>query len=133
MTQRTIDEKLNDIFEIIKAIEIEDDPGVSTVMLDCFILGLNVIKELSENPTDTRDKFDVSQHVEMVSRILGIPLKDLVMQCIDEVNTALGNSDKPVDQNTLDFITSQSDLDDYDKFLAQNKAKEDLDFLSKAI
>jgi hypothetical protein len=41
--------------------------------------------------------------------------------------------DKEVDKNTLEFITSASDLDDYEKFLAQAKAKEDLDFLSNAI
>ena len=70
MTQelKPIDEKLNDIFEIIKAIEIEDDPGVSTVLLDGFILSLNIIKELSEtqNPAET---IDISEQIKMVSRL----------------------------------------------------------------
>jgi methylthioribose-1-phosphate isomerase len=135
MTQqlKPIDEKLNDIFQIIKDIEIEDDPGVSTVLLDGFILSLNIIKELSEksNPAET---LDISEQIQMVTRCLGVNLEELVVHIVKQMNEGQdGNSDKPVDQNTLDFIISNSDLDDYEKFLAENKAKEDLDFLSKAI
>jgi hypothetical protein len=135
MTQelKPIDEKLNDIFEIIKAIEIEDDPGVSTILLDGFILSLNIIKELSEK-TEPTETLDISAQIQMVSKCLGISLEELVINIVKEMNEGQdGNSDKPVDQNTLDFIISNSELDDYEKFLAENKAKEDLDFLSKAI
>jgi hypothetical protein len=128
----TINEKLDAILEIIKSIEVEDDPGVSTVLLDGFILSMNVIKELSER-TEPTDTIDISKQIEMVTSILGISLTDLVMQIIKDMNENQEMPDKEVDKNTLDFITSTADLDDYDKFLAQSKAKEDLDFLSKAI
>lgn len=129
---KPIDEKISDIFQIIKDIEIEDDPGVSNVLLDGFILSLNIIKELSER-TEPVEHVDISEHIKMVSRCLGISLEDLVVQIVKQMNEGQDASDKPVDQNTLDFIISNSDLDDYEKFVAENKAKEDLDFLSKTI
>jgi hypothetical protein len=127
----TLEEKIEAIFSIIRTIETEDDPGVYMIMLEGFILSLNLIKELSEK--GTRENVDISEHLEMVSRVLGISMKDLVLQIINEVNEGQATNDKAVDENTLAFITSTGDLDDYEKFLAQNKAKEDLDFLSKAI
>ena len=132
MTQQTINEKLDAILEIIKSIEVEDDAGVSTILLDGFILSMNIIKEMSER-TEPVDTVDISKQIEMVTSILGISLSDLVMQIIKDMNDGQEMPDKEVDKNTLDFITSAADLDDYDKFLAQTKAKEDLDFLSKAI
>ena len=132
MTQMTINEKLEKILEIIKLMEVEDDPGVSTIMLDGFILSINIIKELSEQ-TEPATTLDISKQIEMVSSILGLSLNDLVMQIIKDMNENQEMPDKEVDKNTLDFITSAENLDDYDKFLAQAKAKEDLDFLSKAI
>ena len=132
MTQMTINEKLEKILEIIKLMEVEDDPGVSTIMLYGFILSMNIIKELSEQ-TEPANTLDISKQIEMVTSILGISLHDLVMQIIKEMNENQEMPDKEVDKNTLDFITSAENLDDYDKFLAQAKAKEDLDFLSKAI
>ena len=128
----TINEKLEKILEIINLMEVEDEPGVSTIMLDGFILSMNIIKEMSER-TEPIETVDISKQIEMVTSILGISLHDLVMQIIKEMNENQEMPDKEVDKNTLDFITSTADLDDYDKFLAQNKAKEDLDFLSKAI
>lgn len=128
----TINEKLEKILEIIKLMEVEDDPGVSTIMLDGFILSMNLIKEISER-TEPVESIDISKQIEMVTSILGVSLHDLVMQIIKDMNENQEMPDKEVDKNTLDFITSTADLDDYDKFLAQNKAKEDLDFLSKAI
>ena len=128
----TINEKLEKILEIINLMEVEDEPGVSTIFLDGFILSMNIIKEMSER-TEPVETVDISKQIEMVTSILGISLHDLVMQIIKDMNENQEMPDKEVDKNTLDFITSTSDLDDYDKFLAQNKAKEDLDFLSKAI
>jgi hypothetical protein len=132
MTQMTINEKLEKILEIINLMEVEDEPGVSTIFLDGFILSMNIIKEMSER-TEPIESVDISKQIEMVTSILGVSLQDLVMQIIKDMNENQEMPDKEVDKNTLDFITSTADLDDYDKFLAQNKAKEDLDFLSKAI
>jgi hypothetical protein len=64
-----------------------------------------------------------------LERTLGISVENLVMEIINKQQQDLNN--KVPDQQTLDFITS--DMDDYEKFLAQNKAKEDLEFLAKSI
>ena len=128
----TINEKLEKILEIINLMEVEDDPGVSTIMLDGFILSMNIIKEMSERP-EPINTLDISKQIEMVTSILGVSLNDLVMQIIKDMNENQTMPDKEVDKNTLDFITSAADLDDYEKFIAQTKAKEDLDFLSKSI
>ena len=42
-------------------------------------------------------------------------------------------SSKAPDKESLDFITSDVDVDDYEKFLEENKVKENLDFLNSQI
>ena len=71
MTQMTINEKLEKILEIINLMEVEDDPGVSTIMLDGFILSMNIIKEMSERP-EPINTLDISKQIEMVTSILGV-------------------------------------------------------------
>jgi hypothetical protein len=36
---------------------------------------------------------------------------------------------KAADEATLDFITNDEEVDDYEKFIDENKVKENLDFL----
>lgn len=119
-------DKLSQIGTIIGEIEAED-PGMAGILREGFGLSLNLIKEVSEN--GGRQNIDVSEHIEIVSRVLGISLRDLVLNIMEGQQGQV--SDKAPDQETLDFITS--DLDDYEKFVAQNKAKDDLDFLSKSL
>lgn len=119
-------DKLSQIGAIIKEIEAED-PGMAGILREGFGLALNIIKEVSDR--GGREVVDISEHIEVVSRVLNVPFQDLVMHIVQ--NQQSGVSDKAPDQETLDFITS--DLDDYERFLAQNKAKDDLDFLSKNI
>ena len=122
----TLDDKLSDIFNIIEDIKTID-PGAAAILFEGFGLSLNLMKTVVEN--GGREKIDVSEHLEIISNILGLSLKDLVAVTM---NDQQGQQDtKEPDQATLEFITS--DLDDYEKFLAQNSAKEDLDFLSKEI
>jgi hypothetical protein len=123
----TIVDKLTEIGKIISEIETED-PGMAGILREGFGLSLNIIKEVSEK--GSRGVVDISEHIEIVSRVLNVPLRDLVMHII-QTQQPNDVSDKAPDQETLDFITSN--MDDYEKFLAQNKAKEDLDFLSKSI
>jgi len=41
--------------------------------------------------------------------------------------------DKQPDKETMDFLTSTVSVDDYEKFLEENKVKDNLNFLSKEI
>jgi len=124
---KDIVDKLSQIGVIINEIESED-PGVAGILREGFGLALNIIKEVSDR--GSREVVDISEHIEVVSRVLNVPFQDLVLHIIQN-QQGEEVSDKAPDQETLDFITS--DLDDYERFLAQNKAKDDLDFLSKNI
>lgn len=118
-------DKLYEIGNLIDSIA-EEDPGMADILREGFGLSLRLIREVAER--GPRTEIDISEHIEIASKVLGVSLVDMVttiMQSQDQV------SNKEPDQATLDFITS--DLDDYEKFLAQNKAKDDLDFLSKNI
>ena len=119
----TLDDKLSDIFNIIEDIKTID-PGIAAILIEGFGLSLNLIESVAKN--NGREEIDLSEHLEIITSILGVSLRDLVSIAMNtqEVN-------KEPDQATLDFITA--DLDDYEKFLAKNAAKEDLDFLSKEI
>lgn len=121
-------DSLVQIGQIIEDIE-KTDPGVSNILKEGFGLSLNIIKEVSER--GNREVVDITEHIEIVSKILNVSLQDMVMSILQQQETTV--SDKEPDQGTLDFITSTSDMDDYERFIAQNSAKADLDFLSKNI
>lgn len=120
-------DKLTEIGKIIGEIETED-PGTAGILREGFGLSLNIIKEVSEQ--GGRTVVDISEHIEIVSKVLNVPFRDLVEHIIQTQQPG-DLSDKAPDQATLDFITA--DMDDYEKFLAKNKAQDDLDFLSKNI
>jgi hypothetical protein len=119
-------DKLSQIGSIINEIESED-PATAGILREGFGLSLNIMKEVAER--GNREVVDISEHIDIVSRVLNVPFRELVMSIVQNQEPEV--SDKAPDQETLDFITS--DMDDYDRFLAQNKAKDDLDFLSKNI
>lgn len=121
----TVEDKVKQIYEIIKDIETEDT-AIASILAEGFMLSLNLIGVVQQRAEGT---IDVSEHLNVISNILGVSLEDLIMQALEE--NQLKMTDKPVDQATLDFITT--DLDDYEKFLAQNKAKEELEFLSNEL
>jgi len=124
MSEQTID-KLTKIYALIQEIKTEDE-FIGEILLEGYSLSLNTMGALVE--AGNRDKIDISDHLDIICRALGVDLKDIVQQALSEIE---GNPNKIADQKTLEFITS--DLDDYEKFLAQNKAKDDLDFLSKQL
>jgi hypothetical protein len=119
-------DKLTEIASIIKEIETED-PGTAGILREGFGLALNIIEEYQR--TNDRSTIDISEHLRIVTSILGVSVKDLVMHIIQSQPEQINN--KEPDPATLEFITS--DLDDYEKFLAQNSAKESLDFLKKSV
>lgn len=121
----TVD-KIKQIFDIIKDIQ-SDDPNTAAILMDGLGLSLNILTEIAEN--GGKPSRDISEHMEVMSRIFGFSVEDLFKHILDK--TADTTANKTPDQDTLDFITS--DLDDYEKFLAQNKAKENLAFLADTI
>jgi hypothetical protein len=121
----TIADKLNLIANTITEIG-DEDPAVASILLEGFAVSIGLMQELQEK--GTVDHLDVSRQLEVITNVMGVSLEELVKVALSNVQD---NSGKPADQETLDFITS--DLDDYERFLAQSKAKEDLDFLSKEI
>ena len=120
---KSLADKLLEIDTIIRSTA-SDDPVVMNILMEGFGLSLNLISANVENAG--KDTMDISEHLEIITKVLGISLNDVVNYILNS-----NGSDKEADQATLEFITS--DLDDYEKFLAQNKAKEDLDFLNKVI
>ena len=124
-----ITDKLNQIFELICEISTEDQT-LGLLLKEFYTLSLKTASELAENGGD-RDKIDISQQVQIITNILGVDVRAMMESVIREVSDQQVESSKEADAATLEFITS--DLDDYEKFIAQAKAKENLDFLSKEI
>ena len=123
-----VEENIVKIHELIKEID-KEEPIVGQIMLEGFGLSLNIIKTMIAN--EGKRVYDYSEQLQIISKLMGFSLEDLVTQILER--KAQDQSDKPVDKDTLDFITSKSDLDDYERFIAENSAKENLEFLSKEI
>jgi hypothetical protein len=126
----SITEKVKEIHKIITEIN-EQDPAVSQVLLEGFGLSLNILKVMAEN--GGQRIVDVSEHLQIISNVMGFKLEDLVTQILEQKANEGGGEAKIADAGTLDFITSTADLDDYEKFIAENSAKESLEFLSKEL
>jgi hypothetical protein len=123
-----VKEKLDNIFNNV--MDLKDiHPLLHFVLIEGFALSINIMEEIDKN--GSREKIDLSKHLEIITKILGVSLEDLIKQCLKKIEEEKGESTKSPDQETLDFITS--DLDDYEKFLAKNSSKENLEFLSKEI
>lgn len=128
-TNNTVIDKLNQIFEIICEISAEDQ-ALGILLKEFYTLSLTTASELAQHGGD-RDKIDISQHIQIISNVLGLDVQAMMEHVLKEVSGQQMESTKEADAATLEFITS--DLDDYERFIAQNKAKENLDFLSKEI
>jgi hypothetical protein len=125
---KNLTDRINDIFNIILEIK-QDDPGAAEILAEGLDMSIKLIEQVVLN--QGKGQIDVSEKIEIVSNVLGFSLPDLVTHVLKQQQEDSMNTDKQVDQDTLDFITS--DLDDYDKFIAQANAKTDIDFLSKTI
>ena len=128
-TENTVIDKLNQIFEIICDVAKEDQ-AVGDILKEFYTLSLRTLSEIAENGGDTSE-VDVSEHINIISNILGMNVRAMMEEVFKDMTEQQVESNKEADATTLEFITS--DLDDYEKFIAQNKAKESLDFLSKEI
>jgi len=128
-TNTVIIDKLNHIFELICEISAEDQ-ALGVLLKEFYTLSLKTASEIAQHGGD-RDKIDISQHISIISNILGADVRAMMEQVLLDLSAQQVESNKEADSATLEFITS--DLDDYEKFIAQNKAKESLDFLSKEI
>jgi len=119
-------EELNNIVKEIDAI----DSGVGTIMLDAFGIALNTMKVVAEHGGSLKE-VDVSEQLIAVSNAMGINVRDLIEQILtsDYSDQQQDIMAKAADEATLDFITSDEDVDDYEKFIDENKVKENLDFL----
>jgi hypothetical protein len=125
MSERT-NAQLTAVFDAIMKI---DDPFVGNLMVNSFRIALNTLKQSLENE-ENNQPIDISEQINQVCEILNVDLREMVTYILSQ-NTGVPESDKTPDAETLEFITS--DLDDYEKFLAQNKAKESLEFLKGVI
>lgn len=126
----TIDAKVAQIYELIKEIE-KENTDVGYVFLEGFGLSINIIsaaKEMAE-----KGEIDISEKIAIVTNILGFSLEELVLSILEKNSSDTMNNAKEADKDTLDFITSTSDLDDYERFIKENSVKENLSFLSKEI
>lgn len=124
----TINEKFSAIWDLVDEI-YEENQEIGAIVAECFNLCIKTLVAVTEK--GNRDEIDISEHIKIMSRALGVDLQKLVEQAMSDVSGQTMESQKEADATTLEFITS--DLDDYEKFLAQNKVKESLDFLSKEI
>lgn len=128
-----INEKLDLLVNTAKEIRDEDE-FAGNVFLEGIGLSVNIISTALK--LGNRDKIDVSEQIELVSRMLGFSLEDMVKHIIEAETQADTTilATKEADEETLKFITAN--LDDYEKFLADNgteKIKDNLNFLSKEI
>jgi hypothetical protein len=141
-------EKLKTVANLIQGIEAES-PEISTILLQAFSMGLRTIQQMEKVEASGQEVLNIDAQLDFVSKALGFDLQEIIMHVVQQnfpagdPNTLDGNyvpgrssmieATKAADEATLDFITSASDLDDYEKFLAKAKAKESLDFLKKTI
>lgn len=121
-------EKLKNIAQIIGEIKEHDQPLADLIWMG-FDTSMSLAKSVYEN-SEKKEAIDISVYLEQMCEVLGIDLEQLILGIVQKNNTN-EIPDKEPDLETLDFITS--DMDDYEKFLAKNSAKNNLDFLSKEI
>jgi DNA-directed RNA polymerase specialized sigma subunit len=125
-------EKIVQIRQLIGEID-QENPKIGMILLEGFDISLRTLQAVAEK--NERESLDIGEYIEIICRALDVDLKDIVNECVKEMTSqntvTLDGPPKEADKDTLDFITS--DLDDYEKFVAQNKAKESLDFLSKEL
>ena len=123
-------EQLHSIINEIDAI----DSGVGSIYLDAFGIALNTMKIVKENGGSLQD-LDVSEQLAAVSNAMGIDVRQLIETILmnDYSDQQQDIMSKAADEATLEFITSDEDVDDYEKFIEENKVKENLDFLKGEI
>jgi hypothetical protein len=125
----TITEKIDQIIKIMGEI-VEEDENIGKVLFQGLGVSINILETVSKNGFD--QPIDVSEQIDLVTNTLGFSLEELVMHIIQN-NSDESLSDKEPDKETIDFLTSNIPVDDYERFLEENKVKDNLNFLSKEI
>lgn len=128
---KSIEDSVKNIYESIDNI-IEINPLMGQIFHQSFAVAANTIEKIAEKDGEHDDNTDISEYIKMLNDIFGVSLEEVVLQAM-RANGMEVMSEKEADEATLDFITSDEDLDDYERFLKQNQAKENLDFLKKEI
>jgi hypothetical protein len=108
-------------------------PDVADILAHGFVLSMNLLEAIAiKGPQEVND---VNKQIELVTAVLGFDLEKLVLGVVEKANSnGTGNmidTSKEADEETLKFITS--DMDDYERFLAEAKAKDSLDYLKSSI
>ena len=131
-------EKLNQILELIKDIKDENEV-LGDILLVNFKNAINTIQAANSDK-----ELDVQEKIDLLTNLLGFDLEELVKTILEKdfVNNQNGdfvNADE-ADQATIDFIVGSSDInsnnesyDDYEKFLEDNKVKENMEYLKGEI
>ena len=125
-------DKLSMIFELSSGL---NNVWIKKVVLESFSMAIDVIEgDVDPSTNDSPDySIDMSTKISKISSILGYSLEEVVGSIIQMSNKGSQGSSKEPDKESLDFITSDVDVDDYEKFLEENKVKENLDFLNSQI
>lgn len=156
-----MEKNIEKIFEKLSIIskEIGDInvmcPIYGEILFEFYEKSVNLMEKVSNekiekfSDVNDEDRINVTDKIKVLSDIINFPienfLNDLIREKIDEIQkNQQTNFDKEVDKETLEFITSNSkmndieinvdlEIDDYENFLKQNSVKENLNFLSKNI
>lgn len=125
-------DKLSLMLEFASSIR---DDRIRMVVMESFSMAVGVIEsdEGRVSGNDDGDSIDIADKIGMISSILGYSLEDIVGSLMQMGDTGVDISSKEPDKEALDFIISDVDVDDYEKFLEDNKVKENLDFLNSQI
>lgn len=127
-------------------------PIYGDILFDFYEKSVNLMQKVSDEKIEKfseitdEEKINDSDRIKVVSNIIGFSIQDFLNDLVQEKMQQFQptNFDKEVDKETLDFITSNStindieinrnlEIDDYENFLKQNNVKENLNFLSKNI
>ena len=120
-------EKLQQIYTLIQEIEAEDKLA-GGIVRQGFELSFDLLQKVAQNDGKL-EELDISDQIKMVTEVLGYDIEQLVIQAITEFNDQMDIEQKAADEATLAFITADEEVDDYERFIEENKVKENLDFL----
>ena len=127
-----LNNKLEDILTIVKEIGLEDE-AVGGLLMESFSIALNTIQIMAANEKHERSDIDMTDQITMVSAALNFDLEELVLYIVSQQDANSINISKDADEETLDFITANKDIDDYDQFIKDNEILETLEELKKEV
>ena len=107
----------------------EENERIGELLLDGMKLSLSIMDDIRKHGNDLKE-LDISKRIEMVSDHLGFDLEQLVLGIFEKnYDQTEEISNKAVDEDTISFITAQTD--DYETFLAENEAEKIKDNLAE--